>query len=171
MHVEIWQFGIGLAVVCVGAALYSALTAQGRIKRLQAQIEANPVTEVPPAPTADYTETFRAISARVAALEGQLPAITAGIDGFSALATRVTAVEAHMPGLQDAYETYADSIARKEKRDDMRDKRAGKTAAEAAAELVGAPHQLGPAVQPPNGQPAAAPSNPIALGTRRGGKR
>lgn len=167
MQVEFWQIAVLVAVVCAAAGLYGVLSARGVIKRLQTQIAADSRPEPAPTVSDDRSATIGALSERISALEGQVPNLRAGIDGFAALAQRVTAVEAHMPGLQDAYETYADSLNRKDKRDTERERRAGKTAGETAAELVGAPHQLnGPGVS----ASAPAPLPTVALGTRRGRK-
>lgn len=82
-------------------------------------------------------ETF---SARLAAAEGRLTAITAQLGGISALTLRLDGLESHMPSVQEAYEKYADQIGRADKRMTERQRRKEKTdpqtAGEAAAQLA-----------------------------------
>ena len=98
------------------------------------------------------------MSARVAALEGRLGTVAAELQGVAILQQRLAAVEAAMPSMQEAYEKYADSTARADKRAterarvEAKSQKGFQTAGEAVADLIGgagaggnpAPSQLAP---------------------------
>jgi len=124
-------------VACLGVILALVLTRSPR--RQQTQDISPPVPPTPPLDTAIQDTAIQSLSSRLAAIEGRIGAIAATLDGFHVLQQRVAAIETNMPALQEAYEKYADSINRADKRDTERlrrhEKMQGQTAGEAAAAL------------------------------------
>jgi len=114
----------------------------------------------PPEPALSSEGAIRAISERLAALEGMLPALRSQLDSYSALASRMAALEANIPTIADAYERFTDSTERQIKRDSERDrhkkKRETQNAGDAAQALLGLSGQGPPAA---GAVPAAGGNN------------
>ncbi len=136
------------------------------------------VSELPPAPAITEDDTIRALSNRLAAIEGTMPNLRQQIDTFQSLTGRVSALETEIPGLADAWERFSDSMDRKDKRDGERDRRGKKKevqlAGEAAQEFLG-PLGSGtgvPGVTPPGAPPLNGPgvkrAGIVGKGRRRG---
>jgi len=125
----------------------------------------------PPEPVFSSEGAIRAISERLAALEGMLPALRAQIESYTALAQRLAALEVNIPNIADAYERFTDSTERQIKRDSERDrhqkKREALNAGDAAQALLGLSGQ-GPAVA---GTVPAAAGNTKRRGLVGGGGR
>lgn len=163
----------GVAVtICVILLLY--------IRRVSVNARSMYMAAATPQPQPDPPETeplispdvtIRALSERLAALEGMVPALRGQIESYSALAQRLAALEAYVPNIADAYERFTDSSDRQQKRDKERErysnKRERETAGEAAQALLGLPGQ-GPAV--PGSAPGAA-GNTRPAGIVGGGGR
>jgi len=128
---------VALVLFC-GAVL--ALFHWTRALRQQTQDISPPVPPTPALDTAIQDTAIQSLSSRLAAIEGRIGAIAATLDGFHVLQQRVAAIETNMPALQEAYEKYADSISRADKRDTERQRRyekvQGQTAGDAAAALT-----------------------------------
>ena len=134
-------------------------------RRQQTQVTGPPA---PPAAVLDPLGTdslIQSISQRLAATEGRLGSVAAQLEGVAILQQRVASLEVNMPAVQEAFSTYADQVARADKRDTERQRRTDKdaekfqTAGDAAAGLLGAagaggnPTLTQPAApQPPNGR-------------------
>jgi len=133
------------------------------------------VPPAPPDPVISDDDTIRALSSRLASLEGSMPNLRQQVDSIHALTGRVSNLETEIPGLADAWERFSDSMDRKDKRDSERDRRGGKkkreeiTAAEAAQDFLG-PLGSGTAVPGPT-SPGAAPNNGKRRGVVGGGGR
>ena len=131
------------------------------------------VPPAPPAPVIGEDDTIRALSSRLASLEGSMPNLRQQVDSIHALTGRVSNLETEIPGLADAWERFSDSMDRKDKRDGERDRRGKKketvTAAEAAQDFLG-PLGSGTAV-PGVTAPGAAPKNGKRRGIVGGGGR
>jgi len=135
------------------------------------------VTPVLPEPVITEDDTIRALSNRLAAIEGTMPNLRQQIDTFQSLTGRVSALETEIPGLADAWERFSDAMGKKEKRDLERDRRGKKrevqSAGDAAQEFLG-PLGSGtgvPAVTPAGAPPLNGPSRSIVgRGRARGAK-
>jgi len=125
-------------VACAGVILALILTRTPRSQ--QTQDTSPPAPSTPALDTAIQDTAIQSLSSRLAAIEGRIGAIAATLDGFHVLQQRVAAIETNMPALQEAYEKYADSISRADKRDTERQRRyekvQGQTAGDAAAALT-----------------------------------
>ncbi len=144
----------GVAVVfCLMLLLYIrrvAINARSMyIAAATAQPEPDPpvvqAPELPPEPLISGDGTIRALSERLASLEGMVPALRAQIESYTALAQRLAALETYVPNIADAYERFTDSSDRQQKRDGEREryskKREAATAGDAANALLGLPGQ------------------------------
>lgn len=163
----------GIAVsVCVVLLLYIRRVAINAHSLYMATATAQPEPdppvvqgpELPPEPLISGDGTIRALSERLASLEGMVPALRAQIESYTALAQRLAALETYVPNIADAYERFTDSSDRQQKRDGEREryskKREAATAGDAANALLGLPGQ-GPAVP--------GPVVPGAAGKKRNG--
>lgn len=163
-----------IAVLICGGAVWTAIrkvrTAALSLppgalwKEPQADPLAPYVPSAPPEPVITDDDTIRALSNRLAAIEGTMPNLRQQIDTFQSLTGRVSALETEIPGLADAWERFSDSMDRKDKRDGERDRRGKKRetqlAGEAAQEFLGplgsgtgAPGVTPPGVPPINNGP------------------
>jgi len=119
-----------------------------------------------PTPAITDEDTIRALSNRLASLEGTLPNLRSAIESYDSLTRRVSALETEIPGLADAWERFSDSMDRKDKRDGERDRRGRKKetqlAGDAAQEFLG---PLGSGTGVPGVTPPGAP--PITNGGSR----
>lgn len=136
------------------------------------------VASLPPEPVINEDDTIRALSSRLAALEGALPNLRQQVDTIHSLAGRVSTLETEIPGLADAWERFSDSMDRKDKRDGERDRRGKKKetqlAGDAASEFLGplgsgtgAPGVTPPGVPPTKNGPSR---NIVGRGRIRGAK-
>jgi len=88
---------------------------------------------------------LQTMAARVGVVEADTRMIATQLASVNELQARMVALEAAMPSIQTAYESYADQIARTDKRDTERvrrtekvaEKNEAKTAGELAAEMTG----------------------------------
>jgi len=139
-----------LIIVVIGLFLLSVA------RRRQTQVAS------PPDPT-DLSPLIQTFSTRLAAAEGQVVNLVAGLQSIASLQARVGALEVLMPSVQEAFEKYADQTARADKRDTERVRRADQeekkfqTAGDAAASLAGVVG--GGGTEPLPAQPAASQNN------------
>jgi len=133
---------VELAIVTACSLFLLAFFLWRHAERQQTQVVGPPAP--PPIPTDPngLDSLLQSMSARVAALEGRLGTVAAELQGVAILQQRLAAVEASMPSMQEAYEKYADSTARADKRATERARVEQKTqhsfqTAGEAAELIG----------------------------------
>jgi len=176
---------VAVLFLIVSAAVYTRrLTAELQaikadpleIERKQAEREA---ARVPEQPVIDHDDTIRALSNRLAAIEGTMPNLRQQIDTFQSLTGRVSALETEIPGLADAWERFSDAMGKKEKRDLERDRRGQKRevqlAGDAAQEFLGplgsgtgVPGVTPPGAPPTTNGPSATQRNIVGKGRMKG---
>jgi len=144
-------------------------------RRRQSQVVVAPGAAAdPPAPT-DIAPLIQTLSARLAAVEGQLVQQTAGLQAIATLQSRVAALEVLMPSVQEAFEKYADQTARADKRNTERLRRSEQeeekfqTAGDAAAGLLDVAG--GGGNEPLPAQPAASQNSAARAGVIGSGGR
>lgn len=151
---------LALAVIPVAAVVLMAVFLWVFARRQQTGLVAPPAPSVDPPDPLGMDALMTAISARLAAVEGRIGALAAGLEVVAVLTQRVAMMETNMPALQEAMEKYADQISRLDKRNTERVRRAdadqskndNQSAGQAAADLVGA---AGGGSDPSPTQPAA----------------
>jgi len=155
--------------------IVSALFLWSVARRRQTQVGGPPGPDpTAPAPT-DIAPLIQTLSARLAAVEGQLVQQTAGLQAIATLQSRVAALEVLMPSVQEAFEKYADQTARADKRNTERLRRSEKeeskfqTAGDAAAGLLDVAG--GGGNEPLPAQPAASQNNGKRVGVVGSGGR
>jgi len=153
----------------------SALFLWAFARRRQTQVGSAPGPELTPPAPADLAPLIQSFSTRLAAAEGQLVQLVAGLQAVASLQSRVAALEVLMPSVQEAFEKYADQTARADKRNTERLRRSDKedakfqTAGDAAAGLLDVAG--GGGSEPLPAQPAASPnSSPRAGILGQGGR-
>ena len=169
-----------IAVVVLAVILLIFLILQVRAsRRLQTMVltgVATPESAVVSLPEFGVSDALVAsLSQRLAATEGRLSTMAAQMEGVAVLQSRVAAMEAAMPSVQSAMEKYADQIAKADKRDTERQRRADgvankeqPTAGEAAAALIAVPDAGGET--PPLTQSGAANNKPMPWLRGSGGR-
>jgi len=159
-HVSTFHLVLALVLPTVAVILATVFLWLAAGRR-QSRVVSEPAHEAVPADPTTLDSLLSSMSQRLAATEGRLGAMAAELQQVAILNSRVAAIETNMPGMQEAYEKYADSINRADKRATERTRVENKsqgfqTAGEAAADLSGA---AGAGGNPALTQPAAPTNN------------
>jgi len=158
-----------LVIIVTGLFLWAAA------RRRQTQVGGPPGPELTPPAPADLAPLIQSFSTRLAAAEGQLVQLVAGLQAVASLQSRVASLEVLMPSVQEAFEKYADQTARADKRNTERVRREDKTeerfqtAGDAAAGLLDVAG--GGGNEPLPAQPAASQNSKSRAGVLGQGGR
>lgn len=141
---QTWHYIVGGFVLVVPWIMAIVMMVR-RPRSQQTGVVSDTLATATPTPHQPMDVVLQTMAARLGVVEADTRLIATQLGQVNELHAKMVALEAAMPSVQAAYESYADQIARTDKRDTERvrrtekveEKRQTQTAGEAAAAMIG----------------------------------